>query len=85
MVVFYMSRRITQIASLFFFVFLSTNSMYAVGNLTAWEKTVEKLPGPSVGTLQVPPKIQICRKFAYASERQYDPCSHIYQPAQQFN
>ncbi len=47
---------------------ISTNSMYAVGNLTAWEKTVRKLPGPSVETLQVPPKTQICRKFAYASK-----------------
>ncbi len=33
-----------------------------------WSReAVGKLPGPCVGTLQVPPQIGLCRNFAYAS------------------
>ena len=43
--------------------------MYPVGNLTGLEKSVGKLPGLQVGTLQVPWITGICRNFAYASPR----------------
>ncbi len=42
-------------------------SMSIVGELTAQRKSVGKLPGPCVGTLQVSQKTAICRNFAYAS------------------